>query len=345
MASKRKRKSNKKKQSIIMTMPLTLCLIASVIGFTVFGFVRFINAKGAYKYNWKTPFVVAAFTEGSVAKEVTTEAAQAVETTTESDNKIDTATKSEADQDPNAEIIEKYEKIKERTLRPMIYEEVPFFTPKSAYYVYTGKKPLTTVYPYIEADDSYFTDTLFIGDSRIEGLADFGNIENAEFIYKEGISVYNILDEVLVYDGESAYFSDIIGRKKYKQVYIMLGVNELGKGYADEYAEKYNELIEYIHRIQKDAIVIVLGNMYVTKEYSESSEVFNNDNINARNSLVAGYIDGKDTMYLDINPAFVDKEGYLDQKYTNDGIHLSAEYYELWVDFLKKHALESEVFK
>ncbi|MBR3042770.1 MAG: hypothetical protein IKH94_08865, partial [Eubacterium sp.] len=125
----------------------------------------------------------------------------------------------------------------------------------------------------------------------------------------------------------------------------MLGVNELGKGYAEEYAEKYNDLIQYIHRIQKDAVVIVMGVMYVTKEYSDTSEVFNNDNINARNSLVAGYIDGKDTMYLDINPAFLDESGCLDAKYTNDGIHLSAEYYELWVDFLKKHALENDYFK
>ena len=114
---------------------------------------------------------------------------------------------------------------------------------------------------------------------------------------------------------------------------------------SEEYAEKYNDLIQYIHRIQKDAVVIVMGVMYVTKEYSDTSEVFNNDNINARNSLVAGYIDGKDTMYLDINPAFLDESGCLDAKYTNDGIHLSAEYYELWVDFLKKHALENDYFK
>lgn len=344
--SKRKKKHNKRKVSVIKTMPLTLCLIASALFFTVFGFVRFVKAKGAYKYNWKTPFVVAAFTEGNAMN--TAEADASVETPV-ADVKLDIATKSDATPaptpDPNGPIIEKYSKIKDRVERPMIYEEVPNFTPKSAYYVYTGKKPLTTVYPYIEVDDSYFQDTLFIGDSRIEGLADFGGIENAEFCYKEGISVYNILDEDLIFEGERGYFGDIIGRKKYQKIYIMLGVNELGKGYAEEYAEKYNDLIQYIHRIQKDAVVIVMGVMYVTKEYSDTSEVFNNDNINARNSLVAGYIDGKDTMYLDINPAFLDESGCLDAKYTNDGIHLSAEYYELWVDFLKKHALENDYFK
>ena len=207
--SKRKKKHNKRKVSVIKTMPLTLCLIASALFFTVFGLVRFVKAKGAYKYNWKTPFVVAAFTEGNAMN--TAEADASVETPV-ADVKLDIATKSDATPaptpDPNGPIIEKYSKIKDRVERPMIYEEVPNFTPKSAYYVYTGKKPLTTVYPYIEVDDSYFQDTLFIGDSRIEGLADFGGIENAEFCYKEGISVYNILDEDLIFEGERGYFGN-----------------------------------------------------------------------------------------------------------------------------------------
>ena len=52
-----------------------------------------------------------------------------------------------------------------------------------------------------------------------------------------------------------------------------------------------------------------------------------------------------DIFYLDMNPAITDDSGYLDPDLTWDGVHLQAQYYSLWVDFLKSHGLDSYMFE
>lgn len=339
------KKRRDKKLKTVLDMKLTILVIASVVIMTLVGFIFVVSGKSKVGYGWKKPFVVAALMgdrdmglpegEGELASQE--DAGYTLEEATASD-----ATEGDAKE----KLIKLCEETPGRMNRPMLYEEVDSFEPRSAYYSYTGKKPLTTVYPYVDADEQYYNDTLFIGDSRIEGLYSFGNMEGPDFCFKEGINVFNIFTEALDWgDNGSGKLSELLTTKDYKKIYIMLGVNELGKGYDYEYAVKYNEVLKYIRSVQKDAVIVVMGIMYVTKDYSDQNEVYNNDNINARNSLVAGYINGNDTVYLDVNPAVVDETGALGAAYTNDGIHLSAEYYYLWVDFLNSHALQKDMWE
>ncbi len=339
------KKRRDKKLKTVLDMKLTILVIASVVIMTLVGFIFVVSGKSKVGYGWKKPFVVAALMgdrdmglpegEGELASHG--DVGYTLEEATASD-----ATEGDAKE----KLIKLCEETPGRMNRPMLYEEVDSFEPRSAYYSYTGKKPLTTVYPYVDADEQYYNDTLFIGDSRIEGLYSFGNMEGPDFCFKEGINVFNIFTEALDWgDNGSGKLSELLTTKDYKKIYIMLGVNELGKGYDYEYAVKYNEVLKYIRSVQKDAVIVVMGIMYVTKDYSDQNEVYNNDNINARNSLVAGYINGNDTVYLDVNPAVVDETGALGAAYTNDGIHLSAEYYYLWVDFLNSHALQKDMWE
>ncbi len=315
----------------ISNLKLTLLLILSVVVISLIGIYYSINEKVVKKYSWSHPFLVSFLLQEKPEVKKTpapVEVATVADASPAEPEHIDITT------------------YPGRAERPMEYENVPKFEPRSPYYIYTGKKALTTTYPYVDAGPDYFKDTLFIGDSRIEGLFDFGNIPEADFCFRQGVSVFNIMGEDLNWgDKGSGTLGQLLKKYKYKKIYIMLGVNELGTGYAEDYADQYNMLIKYIHDRQENVIITVMGIMNVTKEYSDSSEVFNLDNINARNSLVAGYINGYDTFYLDVNPAVSDKNGALNAAYTNDGIHLSAEYYEKWVDFIKKHALQEDLWK
>ena len=42
---------------------------------------------------------------------------------------------------------------------------------------------------------------------------------------------------------------------------------------------------------------------------------------------------------LDVNPELCDETGGLKEEYTFDGVHLKAQYIEIWKDFLKTHAI------
>lgn len=216
---------------------------------------------------------------------------------------------------------------------------------KSGYYKDPGVTALTTDYPYIEVGEEYFDDALFIGDSRIEGLKIYSGLDNATFYSKEGTTIYKILAEKMVemkIDGKKKDVTIVkaLKEKTFSKIYIMLGINELGYKTTEDFAAKYKEVVDKLRILQPDAKIFVFGIMNVTNEYSNENDVINNENINAKNVAIAKLADGKDVFYLDVNPEISDSNKALNKKYSWDGVHLKAEYYSLWVDFLKKHGME-----
>lgn len=226
--------------------------------------------------------------------------------------------------------------------RPTQYKAIPKAKARSAYYEDNDRLALTTDYPYVTVTDSYFDDAVFIGDSRVAGLHDYSGLKNTDFLYKEGISVFDLLKEKM--DNKKTV-QEALTSKQYKKIFLMIGVNELGRGYASDYFDKYKEVVEQLHAWQPDAVVFIMGMMHVSTKYSNDSDVFNNDNVNCRNAMVAELANGIDTFYLDMNEAVDDEKGGLKSEYTWDGIHLKAEYYGLWMDYMRAHGLEDDMFE
>ena len=208
---------------------------------------------------------------------------------------------------------------------------------RSPYYKNPGVRPLSSKYEYKDVDADYFATSLFIGDSRIEGLHDYSGWDKAHFAYKTGLSVFNMMSETLNTNDGKCTLSEVLENYTFDNIYIMIGINELGSGTVSDFADKYKENLETIRSLQQDARIIILGIMYVTKEYSDSSDVYNNDNINAKNAAIASFANGTDIFYLDMNPAVVDENMALREDISFDGVHLIAKYYYLWTDFMCSH--------
>ncbi|MBQ0042347.1 MAG: hypothetical protein KBS85_03340 [Lachnospiraceae bacterium] len=234
--------------------------------------------------------------------------------------------------------------------RERLFEEIEPWSARSAYYDDGFERPLTTRYPYVSIDSSYYDDALFIGDSRIEGLHDYGGLDNATFAYKTGVSVFKIQDETLTIAKGTDYSKGSLYKActgdKYKKIFIMIGVNELAKGYSYQYVNKYIEMINLIREYAPDAVIEIMGIMYLTQKYSDGSDYFNNDNINCRNTaMVRALPDDEKIIYLDMNECVSDETGgALNPELTKDGLHLSAQYYYLWADWLNEHGLQDEMF-
>lgn len=319
--------------SFFWKYPLTTMIIVSVIGLSVFSVVGGIKGNYKMKIKMNHPLFAAVLLderENTVLDKV-------AEKTTESSKDL-TAT----DATQEAATTESNEKI----AYPTEFVDVEKTPEDSPYYNDPGKEALTTGYPYIKVDDSYFDDAVFIGDSRIEGLHDYSGLEKAAFYYKQGTTVYDMMTEPIATldDGTVTTVPDALEKKHFNKVFIMVGINELGNKTTPEYAEKYKENIDTIRQLEPHAVIFIMGVMHVTKAYSDSSDVFNNVNINDKNVSVAGFANGIDTFYLDMNPAVTDESGGVVADYTWDGIHLKAEYYQLWVDFLKEHGLPNDMF-
>ena len=82
-----------------------------------------------------------------------------------------------------------------------------------------------------------------------------------------------------------------------------------------------------------------MANLHVNREKNNLNTEFNNININAKNAAIATLANGTDTFYLDSNPLFTDEEGLLKDDLTFDGVHLYANNYAQWRDFLMEHGV------
>ena len=223
-------------------------------------------------------------------------------------------------------------------------EDEPIET-DSRYYSDAGKVALTTVYDYVLENESYFNDAAFLGDSRTLGISDYAGLSGADFFCDNGMTIYKLLgDDGVTYQktGEKVDMKEILQEKHYGKIYIMLGMNELGYGDTPMYLKQYLKVIRQIKEWQPGVIIYVMANLHVSQEKNNMETEFNNVNINDKNVASARLANGKDVFYLDCNPLFTDEEGYLQAELTFDGVHLYAQHYDKWRDFLFAHGVERE---
>ena len=212
----------------------------------------------------------------------------------------------------------------------------------SPWYTDPGKIPMTTEYPYQQVDDDYFDDAVFIGDSRIVGMYDYSGLTNATFFAKTGLTVYNLLDDEFVKDpdtGKNVSVSDMLQKHKYGKIYLMVGINELGTGGTQRFADAYKAVLKSFRKWQPDAVIYVQSIMGVSPKKDQKDPVFNNTNIRDKNYAIAKLTDGIHIFYLNIQEIYEDKNHNLEQDLTFDDVHLYAQHYDKWVDYLKTHAV------
>lgn len=194
--------------------------------------------------------------------------------------------------------------------------------------------------PFTKVDESYFDDALFIGDSRTVGLSEYSNWKNPVYYADVGLTVYHVFDkEIANVNGETMNIDQALQRQKFGKIYIMLGINELGRGTTETFAKKYSQVIGRIRELQPDAIIFIEGIMGVSKKKSDSDPIFNNKNIQERNTAIESLADNSSIYYIDVNQVIMDDSGGIPSEYTFDNVHLKAAYYSIWTNYLMEHGV------
>jgi lysophospholipase L1-like esterase len=122
----------------------------------------------------------------------------------------------------------------------------------------------------------------------------------------------------------------------------MLGMNDVGYGNTDSYLDNYRNVVEQIEEWQPGVIIYIMANLHISREKNNPDTEFNNININDKNAAAAELANGRDVFYLDCNPLFTDEDGFLKEDLTFDGVHLYAQCYDTWKQFLLEHCVEAE---
>ncbi len=197
---------------------------------------------------------------------------------------------------------------------------------------------------FTQVPESYFDDALFIGDSRTVGLDEYGGFqESTTFFAKTSLTIYDLFEEpekfAQLADGTKATLEEALTERKFGKIYIMLGINELGRGTTESFFNVYADAVNRIRMLQPDAVIFIQGIMRVGEEKNNTDAIFNNTNINGRNQAISLMADNRTIFYLEVNDVVCDENGNLISDYTFDQIHLKAKYYQLWKDYLFAHGI------
>ncbi|MCI8528991.1 MAG: hypothetical protein HFH82_07550 [Lachnospiraceae bacterium] len=195
---------------------------------------------------------------------------------------------------------------------------------------------------YTQVEDDYFSDAVFIGDSRTMGLFEYGGLEEISTFYcSRGLTIFEMFDAELAVDNETKKklsVEEALQQNTFSKVYLMLGINEMG-GNFEPFVERYQEAVAHIQELQPEAVIYIQAIIKVTAERSAQGDYITNEGIEQRNEAISQMADNEQVFFLDVNPLVCDETGGMIASYTTDGVHLKAKYIDIWKDFLKSHAI------
>ena len=210
-----------------------------------------------------------------------------------------------------------------------------------AYYDFTLPVPESAAVDY-----EYFSDTVFIGDSRTKGLLTHTKITPYDFS-SVGLNVSSLQTKAYIRlpdengDLQSYKLIEALEREKdnYKAVYIATGLNELGWP-TSGFMKAFGELIDAIRGVTDVPIYVQLI-IPVTTASSESSQFgITNSKCVEFNEQLRTFISERELFMLDPTSLFIMEDGTLDPAHSSDGIHLNISSCEILADYYRTHTVD-----
>ncbi len=193
---------------------------------------------------------------------------------------------------------------------------------------------------YTKADDNYFDRSVFIGDSRTEGLSLFGDQANMNVFAYKGLTVADLETEKVVnIDGTMMTVYEAVVSTDYDNYYIQFGINEIGWAYVDVFTDDVSRLVDLIYAHKPNAMVYISSVAPVTKSVSDADkQVFNINNIKKFNDALFNMChDRGDVIYLDEGASVATVDGYLPEGHTTDGKHYDADLAKRMLRYIRTH--------
>ena len=233
-------------------------------------------------------------------------------------------------------------------------EPAPESTPKPTPEPTTQPSPLYEFGTPVEesepaADDSFFDNAVFLGDSRTEGLELFGGLKHGTYYWAQGMTVFRADDKdskVFTIDGKKYTLLGALRKKSYDAVYIMLGVNELGYS-ADRYEAGLSRLVDKVLEAQPEAVVYLQIMPPLNDAMCRSNGLaryINNDNLQKFNEAIQRVAAEKKVALLNTAEVYTGEDGQLPAKLSRDGCHFQYGAYSLWADYLRSHIIDREQY-
>jgi lysophospholipase L1-like esterase len=189
--------------------------------------------------------------------------------------------------------------------------------------LYSFEAELYESYPHSKKD------IVFLGNS-ITDRVDWNELLGRADVHNRGISgditfgVLQRLNEVI--DGHPA------------KVFILIGINDISRNIPDSVIlRNYGKIVRRIKAGSPRTQIYFQTLLPVNNEFTQFRNHYNKDeHILWLNEQIKALGTQESIRVIDLHPHFLDRNGKLDPKYTEDGLHLNAEGYKVWANILRK---------
>ncbi len=201
------------------------------------------------------------------------------------------------------------------------------------------------------AGDDYFADTLFIGDSRMQGVElACAKDSSATFYTAVSVTASQIASRKgvkMLVNGVTKTVSIMdairIDGRRFKRIYMMFGINELGSGGGTPAIIKgYRSAVERVRELQPEAEICIIGVMPVfnSRGYVSGYTGYEaNPRILDLNIALIEMANELKLHYLDTYHLFATEDGQLNSEVSKDGLHLLGTYSKQLMEYVKNHAI------
>lgn len=174
---------------------------------------------------------------------------------------------------------------------------------------------------------SSFNEIVLLGDSLTNGcewseLFQNPNVKNRGIESDNSLGVLKRIGTVL--------------KSKPKKIFIMIGVNDLGSNTPiDIIIENYNKIIQQVKGNSPSSKVYIQSILPTNSKLYKGAAT--NNKIKELNLKLENLAGNFGLYYIDIFSFLIDSAGGLNQRYSNDGLHLLSEGYLVWKNVLEKY--------
>lgn len=194
------------------------------------------------------------------------------------------------------------------------------------------------------ADDSYFEQACFLGDSRTQGLVLYTTSVKLHGYYKIGYTAQQACDSraFSLGDGSPAMtMLELIPQLSYSSYYIAFGTNDLGMNNADSFITQIKRLVDCIQQYHPDAIIYLANILPISAGFESSNPSFTNERALVYNMALKNLcIQYQNLVYLDQASCMLDSAtGKALEGSTADGLHYTASSEAVILDYIRNHVV------
>lgn len=173
-------------------------------------------------------------------------------------------------------------------------------------------------------------DIIFLGNSITDG----GNFE--ELFKREDVKNRGIRSDII--PGVQKRLEQVV-KGHPKKIFLLIGINDVSHGHSvDKLAERYETLVNEILQRSPETQLYLQSIMPINNDYGVYRNLKGKENtIVEFNKRIKEIAEKNNLEYIDLWPFLADKNGKLNKKYTNDGLHLTGPGYRAWTNGIRSY--------